>query len=236
MIGVPPRPIEILEISACKTSSLWYNYFWVNLRLNRGFALFLFAPHFPRPGLCPCREVDPRHLWSRSSRVLVGARLLRKRANLSSRAQRGICFFLLCDLRAPASVFSVLSLCPFFACELLTDDRRLSTVNFLSGSNHEKQKTKRRTCLETIGRPPRAAPAPVGHRPYGLFASPAAQPPGRKTPPPVFDSGAGARSEEHTSELQSRLHLVCRLLLEKKKQKYIYIPPIKKQKKSQKIK
>src|SRR2546422_7115352 len=29
---------------------------------------------------------------------------------------------------------------------------------------------------------------------------------------------AAARSEEHTSELQSRLHLVCRLLLEKKKQ------------------
>src|SRR2546422_2404215 len=28
---------------------------------------------------------------------------------------------------------------------------------------------------------------------------------------------ARARSEEHTSELQSRLHLVCRLLLEKKK-------------------
>src|SRR2546429_5961143 len=31
------------------------------------------------------------------------------------------------------------------------------------------------------------------------------------------------RSEEHTSELQSRLHLVCRLLLEKKK-KPIYMP------------
>src|SRR2546422_7396256 len=30
-------------------------------------------------------------------------------------------------------------------------------------------------------------------------------------------TGASARSEEHTSELQSRLHLVCRLLLEKKK-------------------
>src|SRR5256884_4422089 len=29
----------------------------------------------------------------------------------------------------------------------------------------------------------------------------------------------GTRSEEHTSELQSRLHLVCRLLLEKKKKK-----------------
>src|SRR3989442_9999466 len=32
-------------------------------------------------------------------------------------------------------------------------------------------------------------------------------------------SGGTARSEEHTSELQSRPHLVCRLLLEKKKKK-----------------
>src|SRR2546429_4357301 len=31
----------------------------------------------------------------------------------------------------------------------------------------------------------------------------------------------GSRSEEHTSELQSRLHLVCRLLLEKKKIIYV---------------
>src|SRR5258708_21304912 len=31
---------------------------------------------------------------------------------------------------------------------------------------------------------------------------------------------AGARSEEHTSELQSPDHLVCRLLLEKKKDKH----------------
>src|SRR2546422_6665491 len=31
--------------------------------------------------------------------------------------------------------------------------------------------------------------------------------------------GHHVRSEEHTSELQSRLHLVCRLLLEKKKTK-----------------
>src|SRR3989449_4161903 len=35
----------------------------------------------------------------------------------------------------------------------------------------------------------------------------------------VFDRDVGRRSEEHTSELQSRLHLVCRLLLEKKKKK-----------------
>src|SRR2546429_3561944 len=34
---------------------------------------------------------------------------------------------------------------------------------------------------------------------------------------------AHKRSEEHTSELQSRLHLVCRLLLEKKKKKKISI-------------
>src|SRR3989304_4935355 len=33
---------------------------------------------------------------------------------------------------------------------------------------------------------------------------------------PIFQEGAENRSEEHTSELQSRLHLVCRLLLEKK--------------------
>src|SRR2546429_6939089 len=32
---------------------------------------------------------------------------------------------------------------------------------------------------------------------------------------------ADVRSEEHTSELQSRLHLVCRLLLEKKKKNKI---------------
>src|SRR2546422_10332778 len=35
----------------------------------------------------------------------------------------------------------------------------------------------------------------------------------------TLPKGASFRSEEHTSELQSRLHLVCRLLLEKKKNK-----------------
>src|SRR5712675_3490633 len=35
----------------------------------------------------------------------------------------------------------------------------------------------------------------------------------------IATSVARFRSEEHTSELQSRLHLVCRLLLEKKKKK-----------------
>src|SRR5258705_1161088 len=38
---------------------------------------------------------------------------------------------------------------------------------------------------------------------------------------PVFVFGLWLRSEEHTSELQSLRHLVCRLLLEKKK-KHVY--------------
>src|SRR5687768_18292015 len=35
----------------------------------------------------------------------------------------------------------------------------------------------------------------------------------------LVTANIAGRSEEHTSELQSRLHLVCRLLLEKKKKK-----------------
>src|SRR5436305_4301811 len=40
----------------------------------------------------------------------------------------------------------------------------------------------------------------------------------------IFNLGHGIwpRSEEHTSELQSRPHLVCRLLLEKKKYKHTH--------------
>src|SRR3712207_7811211 len=39
----------------------------------------------------------------------------------------------------------------------------------------------------------------------------------RSTLPGALDISLHARSEEHTSELQSRQYLVCRLLLEKKK-------------------
>src|SRR2546422_5986982 len=38
----------------------------------------------------------------------------------------------------------------------------------------------------------------------------------------AYQHAVRERSEEHTSELQSRLHLVCRLLLEKKKKKIYY--------------
>src|SRR3712207_7072340 len=41
---------------------------------------------------------------------------------------------------------------------------------------------------------------------------------------PVLPTGGGARSEEHTSELQSRQYLVCRLLLEKKTLLHISFP------------
>src|SRR5947199_5534971 len=44
----------------------------------------------------------------------------------------------------------------------------------------------------------------------------------RRNPQAIFENPSSAimkRSEEHTSELQSLRHLVCRLLLEKKKKK-----------------
>src|SRR5260370_20066598 len=58
----------------------------------------------------------------------------------------------------------------------------------------------------TLSRPP-AAPVVV---------APAAGPRAR-TAPRTTTTAAPRRSEEHTSELQSHLNLVCRLLLEKKK-------------------
>src|SRR2546422_8028218 len=70
-----------------------------------------------------------------------------------------------------------------------------------------------------IRRPPRSTLFPY----TTLFRS---RPPGGAGPAARHSQGRGAdrlrqrdhlRSEEHTSELQSRLHLVCRLLLEKKK-------------------
>src|SRR2546429_5277824 len=47
-----------------------------------------------------------------------------------------------------------------------------------------------------------------------------ARDPAHRLPVPLRrEEGDLLRSEEHTSELQSRLHLVCRLLLEKKKER-----------------
>src|SRR3712207_8703618 len=45
--------------------------------------------------------------------------------------------------------------------------------------------------------------------------------PHRRRPPPRRPARPQGRSEEHTSELQSRQYLVCRLLLEKKKKEEV---------------
>src|SRR5260370_15572318 len=71
-----------------------------------------------------------------------------------------------------------------------------------------------------IRRPPRSTLFPY----TTLFRSTGAGADRRIRSPELFGSGdllswrrSGRRSEEHTSELQSHLNLVCRLLLEKKK-------------------
>src|SRR5579872_7554120 len=82
-----------------------------------------------------------------------------------------------------------------------------------------------------IRRPPRSTLFPY----TTLFRSlPGA--PGGTAPAGRVRRHQRGRSEEHTSELQSRPHLVCRLLLEKKKKKYKKITIKKKKKKKQKKK
>src|SRR3712207_8286211 len=67
-----------------------------------------------------------------------------------------------------------------------------------------------------------ARPGPPRRSPYvGAPTAPAPRRPRRATGGRHNDSVL--RSEEHTSELQSRQYLVCRLLLEKKKNKNLSI-------------
>src|SRR2546422_6831489 len=69
-----------------------------------------------------------------------------------------------------------------------------------------------------IRRPPRSTLFPYTTLFRSHRAGPVHQIAGRHLLRPLTDElRCGRRSEEHTSELQSRLHLVCRLLLEKKK-------------------
>src|SRR5947199_4577073 len=76
-----------------------------------------------------------------------------------------------------------------------------------------------------IRRPPRSTLFPYTTL-FRSFASTAKIPPagGDQFTVPVMSAPPETRSEEHTSELQSLRHLVCRLLLEKKKrqQKWMY--------------
>src|SRR5687768_18356511 len=94
-----------------------------------------------------------------------------------------------------------------------------STLSFLENDSSRRAAKSSRvgcacaTCIETPDRPGHCPSA--RRRLVGVaFAAPGL--------PVCFGGPAlhrprAARSEEHTSELQSRLHLVCRLLLEKKK-------------------
>src|SRR2546429_6972917 len=71
-----------------------------------------------------------------------------------------------------------------------------------------------------IRRPPRSTLFPYTTLFRSKSAHPSATSPDPSAPSPIertIPASRGRRSEEHTSELQSRLHLVCRLLLEKKK-------------------
>src|SRR2546422_7846211 len=61
-----------------------------------------------------------------------------------------------------------------------------------------------------------AGAVPPSHTSRGCCTGSGASLTSRKLPPAPL-GGRDGRSEEHTSELQSRLHLVCRLLLRKKK-------------------
>src|SRR5947209_12266653 len=70
-------------------------------------------------------------------------------------------------------------------------------------------RSARRPVLERDLQPPRAVVRPAPHRHVRHDDVRRRARPGR----------AAERSEEHTSELQSRQYLVCRLLLEKKKKK-----------------
>src|SRR6266536_4618931 len=68
-----------------------------------------------------------------------------------------------------------------------------------------------------IRRPPRSTLFPY----TTLFRSPAARIHRGQLPPRPVRRRAAWRSEEHTSELQSRVERVCRLLLEKKKNDWV---------------
>src|SRR5690348_17645318 len=57
------------------------------------------------------------------------------------------------------------------------------------------------------------------HQGRQVVGAPAPGPPHRDALPETVAPDKGLRSEEHMSELQSPVHLVCRLLLEKKKNK-----------------
>src|SRR3712207_8754083 len=76
----------------------------------------------------------------------------------------------------------------------------------------------------TLFRSRRSLPARSGSRDPSFQFCSTSRPPAGGLPPGVRtgDVARRRRSEEHTSELQSRQYLVCRLLLEKKKLYHLF--------------
>src|SRR2546421_6010963 len=68
-------------------------------------------------------------------------------------------------------------------------------------------------CGDARTSPPRPPPKSLAAGPFAIFRQAL-----RGSPQSCFSACLRMRSEEHTSELQSRSDLVCRLLLEKKKE------------------
>src|SRR5262249_58472825 len=87
----------------------------------------------------------------------------------------------------------------------LHDALPISNLLFGPGFLHHRP-----NCALALSVPEKAAPARLPCRRKPIYPSG----PGGK----LLPSSCQARSEEHTSELQSLTNLVCRLLLEKKKQ------------------
>src|SRR5690625_5895528 len=101
-----------------------------------------------------------------------------------------------------------------FSSSFLLDAFLLSSFSSSAPPPHlHSFPTRRSSDLPTRGGPglPErgGVPAGAGHT--------ADDQPGAPSGSPLRPRGRPRRSEEHTSELQSRGHLVCRLLLEKKK-------------------
>src|SRR3712207_7363155 len=98
----------------------------------------------------------------------------------------------------------------FFNDTATTEIYTLSLRDALPISPAAWAPSRRCTAAPTTGPACRCRARPAARRTSSAAAS-GASPGGVRRPP-------GSRSEEHTPELQSRQYLVCRLLLEKKKQ------------------
>src|SRR5690348_12285138 len=120
------------------------------------------------------------------------------------------------DPNAPASTSIVVAASAFVldpAGRLLMIRRTDSGLYALPGGRHELGETMTETAvretLEETGVTIEVTDL------IGIYSDPAHV--------VAFSDGEVRRSEEHTSELQSPVHLVCRLLLEKKKLNYQHV-------------